>query len=263
MGGSVAKSSLIRRLLLPVVGILMASAAYAEYPTIDMTAIKELGKQLQELKKQYQAELDQLQELKQSVSFLNDISGFMSDVKAATGAVGSLSLPIPNLEKMTAQTKSNLACLMPPTSLKWGIKAEDINLGSICETSNKYRQALFVDEKALEGQTFARQEQLREKAENNRTALLEDTSSRGLAHADVALKQADELNSSADQLQSDLKAAKTLQEREHVNAQIAIAKLRGQAQQNQILSHMLKLQSVMAVSLGLPSDKVKEIEAGK
>lgn len=252
-----------KRLLLAVVGIMAAGAAYAEYPTIDMTAIRELGKQLQELKKQYQAELDQLQELKQSVAFLDDITGFMSEVRDATGLIGAISLPITTLESMSAQAKGNLSCLIPDTSMKWGMKFEDLNLGSICETSSRYRAALFADDKALEGLTFAEQEAHRDQAVNNRTALLEDTSSRALAHADVALKQSDELTRSADQLQSDLKAAKTLQDREHVNAQIGVAQLRGQAQQNQILAQMLKLQSALAVSLGLPVNKVKEIEAKK
>ncbi|MGE4278215.1 MAG: hypothetical protein AB7G62_01425 [Magnetospirillum sp.] len=252
-----------KRAILAVIGIMVAGAAYADYPTIDMAAIKELGKQLQELKKQYQAELDQLQELKQSVAFLDDISGFMDEVKQATGAVGAISLPIPNLERITAQTKSNMRCLMPETSMKWGIKFEDLNLGSICDTSSKYREALFADDKALEGLTFAEQESLRDAASNNRGALLEDTASRSLAHADVALKQADELNTAADKLQSDLNSAETIQQRDHLNAQIAIAQVRSQAQTNQILAQLLKLQSAVAVMSGLPSDKVKEIEAGK
>lgn len=252
-----------KRVILAVVGIMVAGAAYAEYPTIDMTAIKELGKQLQEMKKQYQAELDQLQELKQSVAFLDDISGFMDEVKKATGAVGAISLPIPNLEKITAQTKSNMRCLMPDTSMKWGIKTEDLNLGSICDTSSKYREALFADDKALEGLTFAEQQELRAKARNNRDAILEDTVSRALAHADVALKQADELNTAADKLQSDLNSAETVQQREHMNAQIAIARVRGQAQTNQLLAQLLKLQGVSAIAAGVSADKVKEIEAGQ
>ncbi|MCA1908958.1 MAG: hypothetical protein LDL39_11415 [Magnetospirillum sp.] len=248
-----------KRVILAVVGIMVAGAAYAEYPTIDMTAIKELGKQLQEMKKQYQAELDQLQELKQSVAFLDDISGFMDEVKKATGAVGAISLPIPNLEKITAQTKSNMRCLMPDTSMKWGIKTEDLNLGSICETSDKYRKALFADPEQMKGMTFAEQERLRIKSRLNRGALLEDAATRGLAQTDVMLKQADELNNSADQLQSDLKGAKDLQNREHVQAQIAVAQLRGQAAQLQVLAQLLKVNSALAIAVGVPADKVAEI----
>lgn len=252
-----------RRLILSVVaGLTVATAAYAEYPVIDTTAIGKAMEQIKELKKQYQAELDQLNELKQSVSFLNDISGFMSEVQDAVGQISNLSLPIPNLQKMAAQTKGNMRCLMPDTSMKWGIKFEDLNLGSICETSSKYRKALFVDPEDIEGLTYAEQEEKRNEVVNRRAALLEDSSARALAQADVQLKQSDELNSSADQLQSDLAAAKTLQERAHVQAQIQVAQLRGQAQQTQLLAQLLKVQTALAISIGLPADKVAEITKG-
>lgn len=262
MGGSVART----RLILSVVGtIAVASVAYAEYPVIDTTAIGKLAEQIKEMKKQYQAELDQIIELKQQVAFLNDISGFTKEVQDSVGRISNLSLPIPNLQKMAAQTKGNMRCLMPDTSMKWGLKFDDLNFGSICETSAKYRQALFVDPEAMRGMTYAQQEQKRVEARHHRVALLEDASSRALAQADVQLKQADELNNAADQLQSDLAAAKTLQDRAHVQAQIQIAQLRGQAQQTQLLAQLLKVQTALAISVGLPADKVAEItkEAGK
>lgn len=240
-------------------GLLMAVPVLADMPTIDAGAIAKAQEQLAELKKQITNQLKQLDELKQQVSFLNDINKLSNDISDAIGKVSHIALPIPNLEKMGAQTKGNLRCLLPDgVTAKWGIKTEDINLGSICETSDKYRSALFADP-AAKGTTFSQQEAQRVKVMANRTALLEDVSSRSLAQADVQIKQADELNASADSLQSDLKAASTAQDRAHVNAQIAIAQVRGQAQQNQILAQLLKLQGAVAVMSGLPADKVAEI----
>lgn len=234
-------------------------AALAEYPTIDITAIKELGKQLNELKTMVATQLDQLNQLKQSVAFLNDITGFVNDMSKAVGQIATIKLPIPNLERLSAQTKGDMRCLMPD-GLQWGIKFDDLNLGSICDTSAKYRRALFVDGVAMKGMTYAQQRQARREAEIRRTALVEDTVSRALAQADVQLKQVDELNTTADKLQSDLDAAQTLQDRVHVSAQTQIAQVRGMARQTQILAQILKLQAAVAVMSGLPADKVNEIE---
>lgn len=90
-----------KHLILTVVaGLTVATAAYAEYPVIDTTAIGKAMEQIKELKKQYQAELNQLSELKQSVSFLNDISGFMSEVQDAVGQVSNLNSYLFSMHKM-------------------------------------------------------------------------------------------------------------------------------------------------------------------
>ncbi|CAA7619328.1 type IV secretion system protein [Magnetospirillum sp. UT-4] len=249
----------LTRMVLAVVGLVVAvPAAQATYAVLDSAAVAKAVEQIKELKNQAATQLQQLQELKQQVAFLNDISGFMKEVQDAVGLVANMSLPIPNLERIAAQTKSDMRCLMPD-GLKWGIKTEDLNLGSICEASSAYRSALFVDPAATKGMSYADQERLRVQAAGRRTALIEDTTSRALAQADVQMKQADELNSAADQLQSDLAAAKTLQDREHVQAQVQVAGLRASARQLQLLAQMLKLQAAVAIKAGLPADRVKEI----
>lgn len=236
-------------------------AALAEYPTIDITAIKELGKQLAELKKQLTTQMESLGELKKSVSFLTDITSFTNDISDAVGKIASIKLRRINLDKIGAQTKSNLRCLLPDGP-KWGIKTEDLSL-SICESSSKYRQALFADGEVLKTKPWSEQQQARQATETRRTALLEDTALRAMSQADSAIKQADELDSQADKLQEDLDAAKTLQDRAQVSAQADVAKLRGIAQQTQILSQILKLQGAVAIMSGLPADKVNEIEKGE
>lgn len=248
-----------------VVGMVTAiPIAQATYPVLDVSVVAKSIEQIAELKKQVATQLEQLNELRQSVAFLNDISGFVNDTQKAIGKVASLKLPVPNLERIAAQTKGDMRCLMPD-GLKWGIKFEDLNLGSICETSAKYRQSLFVDSEAMKGQTYAQQRQARLDVELHRTALLEDTASRALAQADIQLKQADELNTATDKLQDDLDAAETLQDRTHIQAQTQIAQARATARQTQILAQMLKLQAAVAIMSGLPADKIKEIvpEAGK
>jgi len=254
----------LKRILLAVVGLVVAvPVANATYAVLDSAAVAKLVEQIKEMKAQYAAELEQLGELKQSVSFLNDISGMTKEVQDAMGKVGSMTLPIPNLQKLSAQTKSDLRCLMPESGLKWGIKTEDMNLGSICETSAKYRQALFFDGQAAKGMTFFEQDKVRKETSQRRTALLEDTAARSLAQADIQLKQADELNNAADQLQTDLNSAQTMQDRAHVQAQIGIAQTRAMARQTQLLAQLLKLQTATAIKAGLPADKIKEIMEGE
>lgn len=246
--------------------VIGVPVAVAEYPTIDIAMIAKAIEQLKELKTQVATQLEQLVQLQQMLAtlneakaFLNDITGFMNEMVDAIGQVTTLKLPIPNLEKMAAQTKGGLRCLMPD-GLKWGIKFTDLNLGSICDTSSVYRSALFLDPKTAGSLTYPEQQEIRNQIETRRDALLEDTATRALAQADVQLKQADELSEATSSLQSDLGSAKTVQDRLHVQAQIQIAQLRGQAQQTQILAQMLKLQAIVAIQSGLSVDRVKDIE---
>lgn len=250
-----------KRLIAAFVAISMAfgvPAALAEYPVIDITAIKQAISQLTELKKQVANQLEEIIHLKEMVSFLNDITSFTNDIMQSIGKITNIKLPIPNLDHMSAQTKGDLRCLTPD-GLKWGIKFEDLNLGSICEISAKYRQSLFGD---LKGLSWSEQQKARQDIEIRRSALLEDTVSRSLAQADVQLKQADEQNKTADKLQESLDAAETLQDRAHVQAQTNIAQLQATAQQTQILAQMLKLQAAVAIISGVSADKVDEIEKG-
>jgi hypothetical protein len=243
-------------------GLLLAvPAAQAAMAVIDGTAIGKAVEQLKELKSQLATQLEQLNALREQISFLNDITKFTNEVSNAIGQVANISLPMPNLEKIAAQTKGNMRCLMPD-GVKWGIKTEDINLGSICDTSAKYRSALFADPEDMKGLTFAQQEAKRAEVTSNRSALLEDVTTRSLAQADVQIKQADELNSTADSLQTDLKAAQTLQDRAHIQAQAQIAQLRATAQQTQTLAQMLKLHAAMGIMAGMPADKIAEITKG-
>lgn len=258
-----------RIIICTVVGLVIgAPVAVAEYPVIDVTAIAQAINQLKELKTQVANQLEELVQLKAILgvmsdvkAFANDIATFTSQITDAIGSVTTLKLPIPNLEKMAAQTKGGLRCLMPD-GLQWGIKLTDLNLGSICDTSSVYRSALFLDSKVGNTLSPYEQIQIRTQVKKRRKALLEDTTVRSLALADVQLKQAGELNDATDSLQSDLNSAKTLQDRSHVLDQIAIAQLRGQAQQLQILAQMLKLQAAQVVASG-SSDKSDEAIVGE
>ncbi|EPY00125.1 hypothetical protein, partial [Magnetospirillum fulvum] len=123
--------------------------------------------------------------------------------------------------------------------------------------------ALFLSRDRLKKLSFTEQEAAGREVSTRRSALLADTSTRSLAQADVQMKQAEELNSTADSLQSALGNAETVQDRLHVIAQTEIAQTRAIAAQTQILAQMLKLQSAAAIKAGLAPDSVGEITEAK
>ncbi|EPY00237.1 hypothetical protein, partial [Magnetospirillum fulvum] len=123
--------------------------------------------------------------------------------------------------------------------------------------------ALFLSRDRLKKLSFTEQEAAGREVSTRRSALLADTSTRSLAQADVQMKQAEELNSTADSLQSALGNAETVQDRLHVIAQTEIAQTRAMAAQTQLLAQMLKLQSAVAIKAGLAPDSVGEITEAK
>lgn len=245
---------------LAVVGVLAlgAPAAQAGMAVFDEAALAQAIAQLKEMKAQLAAEFEQLAALKEQLSFLNEITGFVNDVSNAIGEIININLPIPNILQMAAQINSDMRCLMPD-GLAWGISFSDLNLASICESSSKYRDALFVNDKDLTSQAFVKSEDAWRKVEERRTALLEDTAVRGLAQGDVQLQQASQINKAADQLQDNLAAAATVQDRLHIAAQAQILQARAIASQNQMLAQQLRLQSIAEIKRGLPPSKVKDI----
>lgn len=246
-------------------GLLLAApyAAQAAMAVFDGTAVGKMIEQINEMKKQYAAELEQLNALKEQLSFLNDISKFVNEVSDAIGAISHIDIPIPRIDKFASQIKSDMRCLMPDGA-GWGINLEDVNLASICDLSSTYKNALFVDQKKLSKMGFNEQQFARHVAEANRNALFQDTVARSLAQSDVQLKQVDEVNKAIDDLQSTLKGAKTVQDRLHVQAQINLLNARMAAAQASTSIQMLRLSAAGQVAAGLPLDAVKELtESGK
>lgn len=237
-------------------GLVIAVPVLADMPTIDITAIKQLRDQIAEIKKQYAAELEQLNTLKEQLDFLNDINKFVNEVSDAIGKITHITLPIPRIDKFASQIKGDMRCLMPD-GIGWGIKFEDMNLGSICDLASTYKKALFVDQDKLAKMNAYEQLQARDGARGNREALFQDTVVRSLAQSDVQMKQADELNNAADDLQSSLGSAATVQDRLHVQAQVQILQARAAAAQSQVLAQMLKLQAAGQAAAGLSDDAIK------
>ncbi|WP_051002441.1 hypothetical protein [Magnetospirillum molischianum] len=257
-----ARASVKAALLVSAALVLAAPAAQGAMAVFDGSMVGKAIEQIKAMQEQIKNQLAQLSELKQQVGFLNEISGLMDEVSNAIGSITHITLPIPNLDKIKGQIKSDARCLMPDGA-GWGIKFTDLNFGSICDTSTKYLDALFLDDKQMKDKPFTEQAAARNRIDTRRTALLADTSTRALAQADVQMKQAEELNATADSLQSALGNASTVQDRLHVLAQTEIAQTRALAAQTQILAQMLKLHSAAAIKAGIAPDSVKDVTEAK
>lgn len=246
------------------VGLLLASTtvAIATYPVIDQAAIGKLTEQIKKFKEQIDILTEQLNVLKEQLSFLNDISNFMNDLTDAVGSIMTIKLPIPNLNKIADQLSRDAGCLMPDGQ-QWGLEIEDLEIGSICGLSEKYRSALFANPEEMKEMTVTEQNQLRQDVEARRRALFVDTVTRSIAMADEKIKASETAGDVADDLQANADAAETLQDRMAVNIQVNIAVVRATSETNQLLAQMLKLQGVAAMKAGLsPDDVPKEDKEG-
>lgn len=250
------------KLAIIFVGIVgFATVAYASYPVIDSAALAKLSEQIAAAKKQ-------LEQLTEQSEFLNSISGSINEVNGSIGTLATITLPITSSENLASQLRSNLSCLMP-SGLSWGINTDDLDFGSICSTTHKYRKAFFFnpeESKSDPGEsknlTFDDQDAKRREVQSRRENFLEDWTLRSIAAGDVHLAQAKETANAAQQLQEAAEQAKEIQERLAVSNKIQIALLRATAQQNQILAQMLKLHAAIALKAGLPADLVPSVDEG-
>jgi len=256
-----------KRLALLIAGgvLLAATTAYATYPVIDAAAIAKITEQIKQASKDFANQVDQLNQLKASVGFLNSLS-------SAVGSAANITVPITSSQNMAAQLRSNLRCLMPKGS-SWGIDTDELDFGSICNGTQTYRKAFFVNYDADEtsgsggtsGLSYEELDARRHEIDRRRQAFLADTTMRSMAMADVQLKQAEETNKAAEELKTAADAAVTEQDRLAVLLNIQVTQLRSQAQQTELLAQMLKLQTAVALSAGVSKEEIEELsgETGK
>jgi len=253
-----ARARLIATLLITTCLVATpVTPALAVQQVFDSVQNSNVVKALKEAKDQLKAALEQIKLLKDQLSFLNDISKFMNEVSDAIGEIATIDIPLPDLVQAAAQIRSDIRCLMPDGT-GWGIKFSDLNLASICETSYRYKEVLFVNQKDLEGQPIEVRIEAIKTVNKRRDALLADTAVRGIAQADIQINKSEKLAKTADELQKQLKKADTVQKREHIAAQIQLLQAQAAINQNQMMAQQLKLLSIAEIKKGLPADKVAD-----
>ncbi len=222
--------------------VLAAGTAYATYPVIDAASIAKLSEQLNQAAKDFANQLEQLEQLKQSVGFLNEL-------QSAVGSAANITVPITSSENMAGQLRSNLRCLMPKGT-GWGIDTEEVDFGSICNGSRTYGKAFFISgEREEDGSgsgplSYEELDARRREVDRRRHAFLADTTVRSLAMSDVQLKQAEETTKAAQELKTAADAAVTERTPRRA-AHIQVTQLAARRNRREILAQMLKLHTAM------------------
>lgn len=256
--------------------LLSPVAAYATYPVIDsaLVGIQEEMKALQqtEFVKQLNTMKDQLKELKDSVKFLDDIKGVMSEVKklqdeilGGIGEIGNLTVPVPNLDKLSSQLSKESKCLLGAGDLPLGIKLDDMDFGSLCGARAGYKKIMFASKKELDALPHDQKMQALHAVDKRRTAVLAASSVEALALADVTLgkdKQGDTTQKAIEDLQQAADAAKDLQDRAAVQAKAQITTNQLLLQQNRLLAAQLKLQASFILRTSISPSEVEAALTG-
>lgn len=214
------------------------NTAIAAMAVVDAKAIAEAKKQITELKKQ-------LAEAKKHTEYLERQVD-------AIGDFGKISIPNLNGSKLASQLQKNATCLLPDLSrLMPDVDLEDVNFGTICAAGDAYRSNLWISPKALQKLPISKQIENLRKVRERRENVLVDAASKGMGQADMAQKEAADLNQAASEIVSAADQAEDTNTRLAVIAEGQAVLIRAQAQTNQLLAQQLKVQSAFAMAAGV------------
>ena len=218
-----------------------SNTATAAMAVVDAKAIAQLKAQISELKKQ-------LEEAKKQTDYLNQ-------QLSAIGNAGKIGIPVLNSSKLASQLQKNATCLLPDLSrLMPDVDLEDANFGTICAAGDAYRSNLWISPKALQKLPISKQIENLRKVRERRENVLVDAASKGMGQADMAQKEAADLNQAASEIVSAADQAEDTNTRLAVIAEGQAVLIRAQAQTNQLLAQQLKVQSAFAMAAGVKLD---------
>lgn len=226
----------------------VAPPAFAARPVIDVKSIAESKKQLMELKKQLETQLDQLEVLEQA----REINQATQD---AIGAIGSIQIPTVNFTKISGQIMGDMGCLVPDyKNLMPSLSSQDldIDMSSICQRSTAYRTGLLASLDTVKQGTWQEKQAIVSEVKANRVRTVTDASTKGLAQADMAQERAVETLRAAQEYKSAGASAKTVNDRLQILIELQVAQLATMAQTNQLLAQHLKVLSATSVISNVP-----------
>ncbi|MCK5295648.1 MAG: hypothetical protein KAJ75_02045, partial [Alphaproteobacteria bacterium] len=197
-------------------------------------------------------QLEQISKITEQISIIDDVRQINKEMTDIMGEVASIKLPITSLKDLESQLRDDASCLIPQMP-NFGVSFDDID-SSICDRTKVYHKAFFTDKKEMETMSWKQQMEKRTETRTNIEKFVSDTVTRSLAQTDIQKKTVEQQGKVADQLQKTLDRAKTLQDRAAVSAQVQIAQLRATANQTQLLAQMLKLQTAVALALGVNTE---------
>jgi hypothetical protein len=195
----------------------------------------------------------QITKLTEQIEKLNELRDQAQAQIDAIGRMGKITLPTINVQTLGNRLAKDAQCLkLDLEALIPNVNFEDVEINSICSSSNIYKQTLLVDPIDLKKLPWADQHIVLKNIQKRRENVLADAATKAMATGDMGLESSTELNEAANELQSSVNGAQTENARLAVIAQGQVAIIRGMAQQNQTLSQMLKLQAAFYMKAGLP-----------
>lgn len=209
---------------------------------IDIKGLTEAKLQLAELKKQVEAAKEQLDTLK---SVQDEVTKTMESI----GEVGNISVPSVNFTKMSGQIMSDMNCLVPDyKSLMPNVNFDDVSLGSICQRGDAYKKGLTLSTEEMRKGSWQEKSAKQKQVRANRERVIGKATTKGMAHADSAQEAAVEALKAAQEYKSAGSSAQTVNARLQVLIEVNVAQLAQQAQTNQLLAQLLKVQSAATLN---------------
>lgn len=238
-------------------GVSVSQAAMA---VIDVKAIAEAQKQLTTMKEQLSVVTEQLDTAKEQLSVVTDQLKVVEEAKAiadetlaSIGEIGNVSIPSVNFDALASSVTGDMACLIPDyEQLMPSIDLEEVEFGSICERANAYKSGLVATQQSLTEGSWDEKVAIQKAVTENRVATITDATLKGLAQSDEAHETAVTTLETAQDYKSAGVGAETMQDRLQVLIELQVAQLTTQAQTNQLLAQMLKIQASQALNNGVP-----------
>lgn len=235
------KTTMTARKIAYIVGtvaFLTPITAFAAWTVFDPTAVAKLTETIKLAKEQ--------------ISKLQEIRTGIQDQVEAIGEATQINIPSLNLEKLTGNLKETLNCtLINPDDFKAmmpSLNMEDFSIKSVCQGKKVYQNILFGSPEEFAKLTSDQRSALSAKIRIRRSQLLTNTTTKSLAFADKQLLDSSTLSESAEELDYAASTAKNTNDRLAVIAKGQVMQLQAQAQTNQLLAMLLKLQASQTVT---------------
>ena len=236
-----------------VMMVVAPNPSLAAMAVIDVKGLSEAQKQVSALQKQLDNMKERLKVVTEQLDTLKNVRQTVDDTLASIGEIGHLSVPSLNFSELAQSIASDKSCLIPDyKSLMPSIDLDNVDLGSICDRGTAYKTGLIATPEKLKTGSWEEKAAIQKAVQENRTSTVTDVTFKGMGQADQALETASQtLNTAQDYKQAGA-SAKDMNGRLQVLIEIGVAQLTTQAQTNQLLAQLLKVQSASTINSQVP-----------
>ena len=233
--------------------VVASTPSHAAMAVIDVKGLSEAQKQVTALNKQLDNLKDQLKVATDQLDTLKKVRQTATDTLSSIGEMGNISVPSLNFNELAQSIVSDKSCLIPDyKSLMPSIEMEDMDFGSICDRGAAYKSGLIATPEKLKTGSWEEKAAIQKAVTENRTSTVTDVTFKGMGQADQALETASKTLETAQDYKKAGGAAEDMNGRLQVLIEIGVAQLTTQAQTNQLLAQLLKVQSTATINSQVP-----------